>query len=307
MPAVGWRDILLRTKAEAKTDRATLLAAGVAFYALLALVPALVALVSVVGLVADPATIDRDVRDFLGAAPREVGDLVSQQLEAITADAGAGTVLAVLVGIALALWSASSGIGHLIEAINTAYDEEETRGFVERKVLALSLTVGAVVFAAVAFVLIAALPGIVADTGLGIVGRILLGVLRWALLVAGMLAATAVLYRVGPDRDDARWAWITPGAVVATVLWISGSAIFAIYTANFGKYNETYGSLGGVVVVMLWLFLTAFSVILGAELNAESEKQTSRDSTVGAARPLGWRRATAADTVAPAPASGDGE
>lgn len=304
IPAAGWRDILLRTKAETKADRATLLAAGVAFYGLLALVPALVALVSVVGLVADPATVDSDVRDFLGGAPQEVRQLVSSQLEAITADAGAGTVVSVVVGIVLALWSASSGVGHLIDAVNAAYDEDETRGFVRRKALSLGLTLGALVFAAVTFVLIGALPGLIADKGLGVVGRVVLGALRWLLLVLGMMAALAVVYRLGPDRDDARWAWITPGAVVATVLWIIGSAVFAVYTANFGSYNETYGTLGVVVVVMLWLFLTAFVVILGAELNAEAEKQTARDSTVGTAQPLGARRATAADEVAPVPSNG---
>jgi len=297
----GWRDILLRTKDESRTDRVVLLSAGVAFYALLAMVPALIALVSIVGLVADPTTIERDVRDFLGTAPQEVRDLISEQLQAISADARAGAVLTAILGIVVALWSASSGVGHLLEAINTAYDEEESRGFVRRKALALSLTLGAVLFLALTFVLIGALPGIIADTGLGVVGRVLLGALRWFVLVAGMVVAMAVIYRYGPDRADARWSWITPGALVATVLWVVGSAIFAAYTANFGTYNETYGSLGAVVVLMLWLFLTAFAVIFGAELNAEAEKQTARDTTTGSARPLGERRAVAADTVAPAP------
>ena len=204
-----------------------------------------------------------------------------------------------VVGIALALWSASSGMKHLIEAINAAYDEDETRGFLRLRGLSVILTLGAVVFLVLAFALIALAPAILADTGLGAVGRVLATVLRFVVLGAGLIAALAVLYRYAPDRDEPRWAWVTPGALLAAGLWLAGSLLFSVYAANFGKYNETYGSLGAVVILLLWLFLTAFVVIIGAELNAELERQTARDTTKGPEAPLGTREARSADTVGP--------
>jgi membrane protein len=299
IPPRGWKDVLVRVKEESKQDNITLLAAGVGFFSLLALVPALVALVSLYGLVADPENIDEQVEDVLGAAPTEVRDLVVQQLSSITEDSGGALGLAAVISLVLALWSASSGVKNLIAAINVAYDEDETRGFVKLRSVSLAFTIGAIVFLVASFVLIAVLPSLLADTGLGTAGRIAAGVLRWVVLLVGMLFALALLYRYGPDRDNAAWSWTSPGAIVATLMWLAGSALFAFYTANFGKYNETYGSLGAVVVVMLWLYISALAVIIGAELNAELERQTARDTTTGPPRPMGERDATAADTLGP--------
>jgi membrane protein len=297
IPARGWKDVLARTRLEIKRDRAPMLASAVAFHALLAMVPALVALVSLYGLVADPSSVDKQVNNWLGAAPREVRQLLTTQLESITKNAGTAAGFAVVIGIVTALWSASSGIANLIEATNIAYDEEETRGFIARRGLALLLTVGAVVFMLFALGVIAVLPALLTHAGLGFAGRLIVGILRWALLIIGMMVALSVLYRYAPDRDNPRWSWTSPGAIAATVMWVVASALFALYTANFGKYNETYGSLGAVVVLMLWLFVTALCVIIGAELNAEIERQTRRDTTEGEPQPLGTRRADVADTV----------
>ena len=299
LPARGWKDVLLRVKAEAKKDNVTLLGAGVAFFGLLALVPALVALVSLYGLVADPTEVERQVEDVLGTAPSEVRALVTQQLSSITEDAGGALGLALVISVLLALWSASSGVQNLIAAVNAAYNEDETRGFVKLKSVSLAFTVGAIVFLVGAFFVIAVLPALLADAGLGTAGRVAVGVLRWVVLLIGMLIALSVLYRYGPDRDRPTWSWVSPGAIVATILWLAGSALFAFYTANFGKYNETYGSLGAVVVMMLWLYISALAVLLGAELNAELEKQTVRDTTDGPPQPMGQRGAVAADTVGP--------
>jgi membrane protein len=296
VPPRGWKDVLVRVKGESKRDHLMLLAAGVAFYGLLALVPALIALVSIYGLVADPQQIDDQLADSLSAAPQEVRDLISQQVTDINKDSS-GAALVVIAGIALALWSASAGVKNLIEAINAAYDEEETRGFVKLRALALALTLGAVLFFAFALTVIAVVPQVVAASDLGSAGRVLVAVLRFALLFGGLLVGLAVLYRYAPDRDEPRWSWVSPGALFAAVLWILGSLLFSIYTANFGKYNETYGALGTVVVVMLWLLLTTAVVIFGAELNCELERQTAKDTTAGAERPLGRRDAYAADTV----------
>jgi membrane protein len=297
IPPRGWWDVVMRTKAEAKTDNVPLLAAGIAFFALLALVPALVAVVSIYGLAADPAAIARNVGDLLGAAPREVRDLVETQLRAINEGERSQAGIGVIIGIVLAVWSASSGTKHAIEAVNAAYDEPETRGFFKLRFLALVLTLGAVLFFVVAFVLIAVLPAALDQTSLADPVRTALNVARWPLLAFAVLTALGIFYRYAPDRDRPRWRWVSPGAVVASLLWLAGSAAFSFYAANFGRYNETYGSLGAVVVVMLWLFLTAYAVLLGAELNAELERQTRKDSTTGRPQPLGRRHAYAADTV----------
>ena len=280
-----------------KRDNAPLLAAGVAFYSLLALVPALVALVSMYGLIANPATVDRQVGSWLRAAPKEVRDLLVTQLKSITDNAGAAAGVSVVIGILAALWSASSGMAHMVQAINIAYDEQETRTFVKRRTLALVLTLAAMVFLLVAVGIIAVLPALLAHSGLGLPGRILAGVAQWVLLLIGMMAALSVLYRYAPDRDSPRWSWTSPGAIVATLLWLIASALFAVYTTNFSKYNQTYGAMGAVIVLMLWLFITALSVIIGAELNAEMERQTRRDTTEGPDAPLGARGAQAADTI----------
>lgn len=228
IPARGWKDVLARVKAEAKDDGVTLMSAGVAFYALLALVPGLVALISIYGLLAEPSDVQEQITSTLSAAPREVRELVSSQLEAIVSSAGGGAVVGAIFGIVFALWSASSGVGHLMEAINRAYDESETRSFVKRKALSLALTVGAVLFIVVAFAVIALLPPLLAKTGLGVVGRILVGVVRWVLLLAGMSAGLGILYRYGPDRDNPRWRWVSPGAIIAAVLWVIGSLVFSL-------------------------------------------------------------------------------
>jgi membrane protein len=299
IPARGWKDVLVRVKTAAKDDHVMLFSAGVALFGLLALVPALAALMSIYGLVANPATIDEQLTDSLSAAPAEVRDLISQQVRDI-GDASSGAILAVVVGLLLALWSASAGMKNLIEAINIAYGEKDTRGFVKLRAVSLAFTLGAIVFVVLAFALIALLPPVIAATDLGTAGRVVINVVRFVVLFAGMLFGLAVLYRYAPDRDAPKWSWATPGAVFAATVWIIGSLLFSIYTANFGRYNETYGALGAIVVVILWLLLSAVVVILGAEINCELERQTVRDSTKGAERPLGLRNAYAADTVGPA-------
>jgi membrane protein len=299
VPARGWRDIAVRTAREAKADDVALLGAGVAFYWLLALVPALTAIAGIYGLVVDPAEAGSSVDEVLAAAPAEVRDLVSHQLEEIAARSQGQAGFAAAAGIVLALWSASSGMRHLVGALNLAYDEEERRSFLRLRALSLLLTVGAGVFLTASVAVIAVAPAAVADTGAGEPARVLVSFLRWPVLALAMVGMLAVLYRYGPDRDEPRWEWAGVGSVAATVLWLLGSGLFSLYTANFGRYDDTYGSLGAIVVAMLWLLLTAVAVVLGAELNAESERQTARDTTEGPSRSLGERDAHAADTVGP--------
>jgi membrane protein len=297
VPPRGWKDVLVRVKGELKADGVSLLAAGVAFYALLALVPSLVALVSVYGLVANPEDIQRNIEDALAAAPTEVRDLVSSQLSSIVESEPSGLRLGVIVGLVVALWSASAGMKHLIEAINLAYAEDDERGFIKLRGLALLLTVGGIALLAAAVGGLIVLPNVLGDSGGEGVARTVLMIVRWPLLAIVGLLALSVLYRWAPDREAARWRWVSAGALFATVGWVIASIGFSIYTSNFGQYNETYGALGAIVVVMLWLYITAFVIIAGAELNAELERQTAVDSTTGPPRPLGERNAYAADTV----------
>jgi membrane protein len=295
--AGGWKDVIDRVVAAAKRDHLTLMSAGVAFYFLIALIPAIAAVVSIYGLVADPARVSEQLASFLEAAPEDVRQLVVEQAERIAEGSGTAIGLGALISILAALWAASSGCQHLIEAVNVAYDEEETRGFVKRRGLALVMTVGAVLFLALAVAAIAVVPAALSGTALGDTARTVIQVGRWPLLALATMVALAVLYRYAPDRDEPRWQWVSTGAVLSTLLWLVASVGFSVYVANFGNYNETYGSLGAVIIVMLWLFITALCMILGAEFNAESERQTRQDTTSGRAAPMGDRDARAADTL----------
>ena len=301
IPIRGWRDIAIRVKREIKQDYVSLLAAGVAFFALLALVPALVTLVSLYGLVADPADIQRNVDDVLAAAPREVRDLVRSQLSSIVDSSPQGLRFGAIAGLVVALWSASSGMKHLIAAVNRAYDEEETRGFIRLRGLSLTLTIGAALALLVALYALVIAPNSLSDEGSSNVLRTTLLVVRWPLLAIGAMVGLAIIYRYAPNRDEPRWRWVSPGAVIATLVWLAASVGFTIYSANFGRYNETYGALGAVVVVMLWLYISTFATIAGAELNAELERQTALDTTTGRPEPMGEREAYAADTLGESP------
>ncbi len=301
IPARGWLQVLKRVKTESVADNASLMAGGVAFFALLAIVPLLVAALSIWGLFASPTDATRLIRDIATGLPHSAQRLITQQLRSITRRSNGGLSITAAIGLLIALWSASSGTKRLIEAVNIAYDEAEERGFVRLRALSLVLTIGALVFAFVAIALIAVVPTAIADAGVPRGARIVIDIAIWVLLALMMMGALAVIYRVGPDRRDPAWRWVSWGAVIATVAWLIGSALFALYASNVGNYDRTYGSLGGVVVLMLWLFLTALVVILGAELNAELEAQTTRDTTVGPERPRGDRHATAADAFASEP------
>ena len=297
IPAQGWRDVLTRVRFEAQADQVPLLSAGVAFYGLLSLIPAMIAAVTIYGLFADPADVRSQVDDLAQGLPASAQELLVDQLQAIVDSSSAGLSIAAVLAVAVALWSASTGVRQLVAALDLAYDEEETRGFVRVRLLGLALTAAALVGAAVAVGLIAVLPSLLGRTGLGDAAQLALNILRWPLLAVLFAVALAVLYRVGPDRDDPQLQWVSWGAGMATILWLIGSALFALYANQFASFNETYGSLAGVVVLMLWLQLTAAVVLLGAELNAELERQTVRDSTVERSEPMGERDAHAADTL----------
>ena len=295
IPKRGWLQIVKRGWAEAKADQVPLLGAGVAFYAFLALFPSVIALVLLYGLVVDPATIANQVGQLTAGLPEDATKIITDQLTlASTRQTGAG--IGVAVSILLALWAASGGMGNLITAISTAYDEEEKRSFIKKRLLALGLTIGAIVFMIVMLGLVAVFPALADLIDNGVV-RFLLQVVRWVLLAVLVSAALAVLYRLAPDRDAPKMRWVSVGAVVATVLWLLASAGFSIYVANFGNYAKTYGAIAGIVVMLFWLWITAYAILLGAEINAESEQQTVKDTTKGPEAPLGQREAVKADSL----------
>ena len=296
IPARGWLQVAKRGWKEAKADQVPLLAAGVAFYAFLAIFPALIAVVTIYGLFADPATIANQLNSMATALPDEARQIITDQVTAMSSRRqalGVGLIISLLI----ALWSASAGISNLLTAVNVAYDEEEKRGFVKKRLMSLGLTLAAIVFMVIIIGLVAVLPPLLqAVFGSGALSW-LLQIAGWLVMVVLVAIALAIIYRLGPDRDAPRMRWVSVGAVVATVIWLVASIGFSIYTATFGNYAKTYGVFAGIVVLLFWLWLTMYAILLGAEINAEAEHQTVADTTKGPEEPLGERGAVKADSV----------
>jgi membrane protein len=297
IPVHGWQQILGRAVRQSQQDNISLLAAGVAFFGFLALFPALIAMVTLVGLMADPGQITQQVQSFTAELPQAAQQLISDQLAAITRSSGGALTLGLVISLLVALWSASSGTSNLMTAVNIAYAEKETRGFLKFRAVALLLTLGTVVFLVLTLALIAVLPVVLHAVPLGPVGTLLAQVVRWTLLLALIVIGLAVLYRVAPDRNPPKWRWVSVGSVTGALLWLLGTVGFSLYVNFFGNYNRTYGALAGVIVLLLWLFLTCYIVLLGAEINAEAELQTACDTTAGEPKPMGQRSAVVADTM----------
>jgi membrane protein len=246
----------------------TLIAAGVAFYAFLALVPALIAFVSVYGLVADESDVTRQVEDLGSSLPDEVSNFLVYQLTQIVEASSAGVSIAAVIAIALALWSASSGVAALVTGIHVARERDEPKGFVAKRGKALVLTLGAIVLLGIVLFVIVAVPPLIRDAGLGSAGRAAFEVLRWPFLAAVMVVGVALLYRLSVGESPNRWlGLITPGALVASSGWVVASGLFAVYTANLASYGKTYGALASIVVVLLWLWLSSLVVLIGAEVD----------------------------------------
>lgn len=299
LPKAGWLDVLARTKQQISEDNLSIVAAGVAFYAFVAVVPALAATIAIYGLVSDPAQVAQHFESLARVLPGEVLPLLREQMERIASnDQAAG--IGAIVGFALALYSSANATKALISGLNIAYDEQEQRGFFKLSLIAFVLTIGGILGGLIAIGLVAVLPGMLEHLPIGGGAEILLNVLRWPLLFVFALAGLAVMYRFGPCRNDARWRWVSWGAATATLLWLVASGAFSLYVSQFASYDKTYGPLGSVVIFLMWLYLSAFVVLLGAEMNSELERQTVKDTTRGAEKPLGQRDAQSADTVGPA-------
>ena len=301
IPARGWRDILWRLWAQIGQDNVSIVAAGVAFYALLAVFPAITAFVSLFALVADPAAVQAQFASLQGVIPAEAWRLLDDQLSAVMSTASRRLGLGAAVGLVIALYSAGAGVRALMTALNIAYNEQEKRSFVRFYVIAFLFTIGITALGLLAIGVIVAVPIVLNLAELGALAGVAIKLAPWLVLAMFMTVTLGALYRYGASRAEPKTRWVSWGAVLATVLWIGASVLFSLYVANFGSYNQTYGALGAVVVLLMWFWMSAYIVVLGAELNAEMEHQTARDTTTGQPRPLGERGAYMADHVGEVP------
>ena len=296
IPLPGWKDILIRSWKEVSENNIFLVSGGVTYAVLLALFPALAALVSIYGLLFDPVQVERQVASLSTILPQETTQMIGDELHKLVTAPHQSLSISAGVALLLALWSASRGLSGLMSAFNIAYEQKETRGFFKLNCIAIGLTLLMLISGTVIIALIGVLPAAIQFVGITSSAQWLL-ILQWPLLIVVVMIGLAVLYRYAPNRRIPRWQWVSPGAIVATVLWLLGSLGFTVYVAHFNSYDKTYGSLGGVVVMLTWLYLSAFVTLFGAVINAQAERQTEGDSTVGHAKPMGERDAYAADTV----------
>jgi membrane protein len=300
IPSPGWIEIAKRTWKEVGKDNVGIVAAGVAFYFFLALVPLLGATVLTYGLFASPETVARQAQGLTAFLPGEAASLIGEQLMNVVQTSGGKKGFGLIAAIAVAFWGARNAAGAIVTALNIAYEEEEKRGFVKTTLLALAMTLGAVVMAGVVGAAIAVLTAVEKLLpNAGPIGHFLTSAVTYLLLAAMAAAAAATLYRYGPSREKARWTWLTPGSIFFAVVWLGLTLGFGFYVRNFGSYGATYGALSSVVVLLTWLYLSSYVLIFGAEFNSEVEHQTAKDTTAKPGdKPLGNRGAWSADHVA---------
>lgn len=275
-PLGGWQDIVLRVYRGVGEDRILMNAAAVTFYVLLALFPAIAALVSIYGLFADPQRIVTQFDALSGILPGGAMTVIRDQLTRLTANGSGSLRLGFVIGLLVALWSANGGVKGLFDALNAVYEESETRGFLRLTAITLLFTLGMIGFAIVALVCVVFVPAV-----LGYLPRVVAAVIdiaRWPLMAVLVAAVLAFIYHFGPSRDERQWRWLSCGSVLAALSWLGVSGAFSYYAANFGTFNKTYGSLGAVIGFMLWIWLSVIVILLGAKLNAEIERRTARDS-----------------------------
>ena len=271
-PRPGWGRILANVWAEFDRDHISVMAAGVAFYALLSIFPGMTALISIYGLVADPAVIERQVAALSEVLPQEVLKLLSDQLHVLIAAPPGKLGIGLIISLLVASWSATSGIGTLMQALTVAYEGNISRGVIAFYLRAITLTIAIGVFGLVSLFLIAVVPAVIDWLPIPTLWRTSVALIRWPVLAGLVFIALGLVYRFAPARQTPRWHWLSVGTIAAALAWLIGSAGFSFYVARFSSYDKTYGSLGAVVVLLMWLYLSAYIVLAGAKLNAEIEK-----------------------------------
>ena len=299
MPPAAWKDIAARTYKRTWDDNVALVAAGVAFYGFFALLSLLGLIVLAYGFVADPRSVIEDMRSLTAVLPRDVAVLIGQQLMTAVQSSEGSKGLGILLAVTVAVYGGTNGAAAILTAMNIAYEEREKRSLLRFYLIAFAMTVTALLLALAALAATAAVAYLRTRLPQASPGAIVAGkMLGYAALLLVAAAIAAILYRFGPSREDAQWKWITPGSLLAALIWLLLTAAFGYYVSNFTDYQASYGSLGAVVALLTWMYLSAYAFCLGAELNSEIEHQTAKDSTTGAPEPLGQRGAWAADNVA---------
>jgi membrane protein len=297
IPLAGWKDVLWRVARESSEDRLMLIAAGVTYYLLLALFPALAAFVSLYGFVANPQTI-ADHISFLGQLlPSSGMDIIRGQLQSLADQDTNALSVGLVAGLALALWSANNGVKAAFQAMNIAHEEEEKRSLVRLHLVTFSFTIGSMLVGILFLVSVGVVPAVLGFLNLGRWAETLVNLLRWPVLLVVIATAISLIYRFGPSRERPQWRWLTWGSGIATVVWVASSMAFSFYLENFANYNATYGTLGALIGFMVWVWISVMILLFGAELNAELEHQTAKDTTTGEPQPLGSRGARMADTI----------
>lgn len=303
IPPRGWKDVLLRVYSNISEHRVLALAAGMTYYSLLAIFPAIAALVAIYGLFSDPTAIARHLDQLTGILPGGAVDVARDQLARV-ASKGSGTLgTTFVIGLGVSLWSANAAMKSLFDTLNIVYGEREKRGFLTLNAISLAFTLAGILFVLVALGAVVVIPVVLQFIGLSDFADLMLRFARWPALFVAVALALALIYRYGASRETPRWRWITWGSALAALLWLGASGLFSWYAANFGKFNETYGSLGAAIGFMTWLWISAIVILVGAELDAEMEHQTARDTTTGSPKPMGARGARMADTVGPTQSS----
>ncbi len=297
IPRAGWKDILWRTYEGINEDRLLANAAGVVFYGLLAIFPAITALVSLYGLFADPAAIGGNLQTLAMMLPQGSFQIVQDQVARVVSKGNTELSATFAFGVLFAVWSANAGVKAIIDALNVAYEERERRSFIKLNLVSLAFTTGGLVALLLMVGAVVAFPLALDHLGLAPESKLIVALARWPLLFLVLIVALAVLYRFGPSRDAPRWQWLSVGAVIAALLWIAGSALLSLYLSDFANYSATYGSLGAAIGLMMWMWMSALVVLLGAELNSEIERQTTSDTAAGRPKSLGAKGAFPADSV----------
>lgn len=298
IPKAGWKDVSKRVMSQLSSDNIDIVSAGVAFYFFLAIFPALVAIISVYGLVNDPAQVEQQLEAVTGALPEQAHQMLTERLKSIAGQSGGTLGWSVVLSILVSLWSANKGTKSLFEGINIAYDEKNERSFIQENTLTMIFTIGGMIIGIIGVALVVAFPALVGNLGLPDTLQTVISWARWPLLGLILIFTLALIYKYAPARDNPQFKWVSWGAVVAAVLWIGGSLLFSWYVNNFGSYEETYGSVAAVIILLLWFNLTSYVILLGAEINSELEHQTTKDTTIGETKPMGERNAYHADHVA---------
>jgi membrane protein len=292
IPTPGWKGVLRRSIGEMSANNMFLVAGGVTYSMLLALFPGLAALVSVYGLLSNPSTIEHQMGALSGVLPEQSQQMISEELHQLASMSGGKLGVGAVISVLFALWTASRGVSGLMTALDIAYEETERRSFFRFNLTAIVLTLGAIAGGIVAILLIAVVPAAVEFVGLSGTVKWLILLLEWPLLAVLVLVGLAVLYRFAPDREQPEWRWHSPGAITAVVLWILASVAFTVYVSNFNNYTATYGSLGGVIILLTWLYISSLAVLLGAVINVQTERQAGRDPGASTERSASERAAS---------------